>query len=210
MCGGTAARAKAQASTLGLSPRVRGNRGQPFQRYLPGGSIPACAGEPGCSASPGLLQGVYPRVCGGTGIRADDRSRLDGLSPRVRGNPGVGVHPLEGVRSIPACAGEPQKDPHQAAPTRVYPRVCGGTGEALVMRSCAWGLSPRVRGNLVRSLLSVKGLGSIPACAGEPARCPPHTPPQWVYPRVCGGTPTPSILRFNYRGLSPRVRGNRL
>ena len=29
-----------------------------------------------------------------------------------------------------------------------------------------------------------------------------------VYPRVCGGTPSGSVARWNSRGLSPRVRGN--
>ena len=50
---------------------------------------------------------VYPRVCGGT---AHQRALIDlvrGLSPRVRGNH-VHLEELRGeVRSIPACAGEP-------------------------------------------------------------------------------------------------------
>ena len=50
--------------------------------------------------------------------------------------------------------------------------------------------------------------GSIPACAGEPpAGCPPR-PSGPVYPRVCGGTPSPPVTINPCRGLSPRVRGN--
>ena len=49
---------------------------------------------------------------------------------------------------------------------------------------------------------------SIPACAGEPARCERRHQRLGVYPRVCGGTWT-TRRRINWgRGLSPRVRGN--
>ena len=51
-------------------------------------------------------------------------------------------------------------------------------------------------------------IGSIPACAGEPALSGPHGCRPRVYPRVCGGTiPMPLSSPWVY-GLSPRVRGN--
>ena len=52
--------------------------------------------------------------------------------------------------------------------------------------------------------------GSIPACAGEPFS--PYQQPYGnrVYPRVCGGTLTYDGTKLILRGLSPRVRGNRL
>ena len=50
-----------------------------------------------------------------------------GLSPRVRGNRRQVEAPIASVR--------------------VYPRVCGGTGCAMVFNSKVLGLSPRVRGN---------------------------------------------------------------
>ena len=51
-------------------------------------------------------------------------------------------------------------------------------------------------------------VGSIPACAGEPL-VPVVYPLAWrVYPRVCGGTPTPAMTDPTHGGLSPRVRGN--
>ena len=53
-----------------------------------------------------------------------------------------------------------------------------------------WGLSPRVRGNLL-------GSGEDPA-GGR------------VYPRVCGGTTVARVSTSNVTGLSPRVRGNLL
>ena len=50
--------------------------------------------------------------------------------------------------------------------------------------------------------------GSIPACAGEPARGGGARAGAGVYPRVCGGTLLPLCTTPATRGLSPRVRGN--
>ena len=70
------------------------------------------------------------------------------------------------------------------------------------------GLSPRVRGN--RPLRTMDGvvIGSIPACAGEPARSSARLVWHRVYPRVCGGTSNPIASASRNTGLSPRVRGN--
>ena len=96
VCGGTPASVQSVSSSVGLSPRVRGNRheravGGGSERSIPA-SIPACAGEPldttlratlvlGLSprvrGNHGLWQAatvsdsraVYPRVCGGTASR---------------------------------------------------------------------------------------------------------------------------------------------
>ena len=66
--------------------------------------------------------------------------------------------------------------------------MCGGTSVSSAMVLTMYGLSPRVRGNLVGlSSLRVKG-GSIPACAGEPAYEYKLYHGEEVYPRVCGGT----------------------
>ena len=94
------------------------------------------------------MEGVYPRVCGGTALDKERVYLWDGLSPRVRGNPlTINLH-IAYARSIPACAGEPSSGSTDSTDGWVYPRVCGGT---------------RVDG---RNGSSWKG--SIPACAGEP------------------------------------------
>ena len=52
----------------------------------------------------------------------------------------------------------------------VYPRVCGGAAFAeSVIRSVS-GLSPRVRGSPLGKEVERVSEGSIPACAGEPAK----------------------------------------
>ena len=50
---------------------------------------------------------VYPRVCGGTSVHIVHAVGYDGLSPRVRGNPGLAAAQADAFGSIPACAGEP-------------------------------------------------------------------------------------------------------
>ena len=169
VCGGTFASRSCPDGVGGLSPRVRGNRPRTIERPVASGSIPACAGEPARSVRLAAVFGVYPRVCGGTVPRQKRCSTGQGLSPRVRGN-----HPPRGRtrpknRSIPACAGEPNRRQGQIRHTTVYPRVCGGTSATPAITVAAIGLSPRVRGNLVDDFSVCGDERSIPACAGEPA-----------------------------------------
>ena len=128
-------------------------------------------------------------MCGGTCGELGANLGERGLSPRVRGNPlivGVG---LDIPRSIPACAGEPPAPAPLQSRLPVYPRVCGGTAVRRRHRHLVVGLSPRVRGNRAGSGCGGCRKGSIPACAGEPARLLLIGGIFGVYPRVCGGTP---------------------
>ena len=56
--------------------------------------------------------------------------------------------------------------------------------------------------------ITLAGMGSIPALAGEPrsGRSCPH--PSGVYPRAGGGTQGVQRLARHWPGLSPRRRGN--
>ena len=192
----------------GLSPRVRGNPAPVPHHHDVRGSIPACAGEPGRRASAGGACAVYPRVCGGT--RRDERpmENATGLSPRVRGNRLLFVAEKVAGGSIPACAGEPKTAAMCWRARMVYPRVCGGTPHQATQGARPEGLSPRVRGNRPRLRLPAGGVGSIPACAGEPPRPQGPVDRVEVYPRVCGGTLLADRIAVVSPGLSPRVRGN--
>ena len=53
-------------------------------------------------------------------------------------------------------------------------------------------------------------VGSIPACTGEPNTLRVGGSVVRVYPRVYGGTMTTPVAPRSRRGLSPRVRGNRV
>ena len=188
VCGGTRkARGEADRAN-GLSPRVRGNRDESGKGAAGYGSIPACAGEPSPRSATAAYSSVYPRVCGGTMTVAEGQLGWTGLSPRVRGNPGRGAGGPDQAGSIPACAGEPEGGLLSSMGLKVYPRVCGGTWTATAVSIAAWGLSPRVRGNLVVRRVVNKAVRSIPACAGEPFADAAFPQPGTVYPRVCGGT----------------------
>ena len=147
-------------------------------------------------------------MCGGTYGAPASADGEAGLSPRVRGNPGYNGVAAPGVRSIPACAGEPPGHRPPAGPRQVYPRVCGGTMAWPATASIIVGLSPRVRGNRPHAATLPPLARSIPACAGEPRGRWAFRPGIRVYPRVCGGTPDAWTKAASARGLSPRVRGN--
>ena len=228
-CGGTLLGRLGIINNLGLSPRVRGNHGLrrafdqprgsiPRVRGNPvlgrslrgcGGSIPASAGEP-APARPTTRQArVYPRECGGTTDGVAPLSSVEGLSPRVRGNPagtttltgidgsipprvrGNQIPPVPGAAiggSIPASAGEPRPERVVEAALQVYPRECGGTGTP-ASASVVWpGLSTRVRGNRNARIRIRRMAGSIPASAGEPRHVGARLDSGRVYPRECGGT----------------------
>ena len=74
----------------------------------------------------------------------------------------------------------------------------------------AVGLSPRVRGSRRAAPKPHGLLGSIPACAGEPALIRASTCAIRVYPRVCGGAMFCAQSGVLPEGLSPRVRGSRV
>ena len=194
----------------GLSPRVRGNLRHLVRQQLTRGSIPACAGEPKRTTCTSPAPRVYPRVCGGTSIRAPRTSRSAGLSPRVRGNRGRGAGSRREHGSIPACAGEPSGWWRALTISTVYPRVCGGTDIQRAKSRHRAGLSPRVRGNRAPCGSSRTRTRSIPACAGEPIPAAIRCRTRRVYPRVCGGTEPVLDDDAWVGGLSPRVRGNLL
>ena len=180
--------------TIGLSPRVRGNRSGSAPLSVMTRSIPACAGEPKVFEPGGETEAVYPRVCGGTKQRNVTSS--------------MERHVINRSRSIPACAGEPRPVDTTPQDESVYPRVCGGTSTTERIRTETVGLSPRVRGNQQVTIFAPQLPGSIPACAGEPPkRCAMSTICR-VYPRVCGGTKASLAAVPAGLGLSPRVRGN--
>ena len=168
VCGGTHTAPSGLTTSMGLSPRVRGNRILGKRRPIIPRSIPACAGEPRASRKHEKGGKVYPRVCGGTPSTTSLPTGTNGLSPRVRGNPTYKTQAALSARSIPACAGEPSLTDADRAEFKVYPRVCGGTASG-VSSAMRWpGLSPRVRGNPGGAVQEMEIKRSIPACAGEP------------------------------------------
>ena len=135
------------------------------------------------------------------GISLAEPRHIDGLSPRVRGNP-IGQSTAGNIAAISVypreCGGTTALNVGMSLATVqwVYPRECGGTPKVEMppgLEPLNGGLSPRVRGNRTGSMLAepmVTEGRSIPASAGEPLACPLHVS-GWscqVYPRECGGT----------------------
>ena len=157
----------------GLSPRVRGIRSVRVRFPHKAGSIPACTGNPSKGVEDVILEAVYPRVYGESSVVPSPQSPRTGLSPRVRGIRRQ-LRVFVGRRgSIPACTGNPAASAAAKAVAKVYPRVYGESEIKLVDDMLEDGLSPRVRG--IRDSLgdARDGVGSIPACTGNP---PHHGP----------------------------------
>ena len=207
VCGGSLRGWQASWAAEGLSPRVRGKRREGGCPPRHPGSIPACAGEAWTATAAWRGGKVYPRVCGGSIVRAAAALAVNGLSPRVRGKPPFRPRPPSRPRSIPACAGEASWLEPREGRSSVYPRVCGGS--CWMARRMAWsvGLSPRVRGKLRLPPARRRGSRSIPACAGEARNHRRDEHGGGVYPRVCGGSSRTVAVSPEGRGLSPRVRG---
>ena len=225
VCGGTIDLIRATGDTVGLSPRVRGNlrtlstmsglsprvRGNLTTPDTDKKSIPACPGPrpanvrsiPACAGERYELPAEQRSTCGGTPVLVIQVDTLDGLSPRVRGNPHgnsdwtlstMSVYPRvcggtsmsETFRpgSIPACAGVTDGKDVRRLALRSIPACAGEPWWARRRSYRAHGLSPRVRGN--QNNVGASGT-YIPACAGESRN---H-----------------SSARVD-TGLSPRVRGN--
>ena len=106
-CGGTYDPTTYPNIRVGLSPRMRGNRGVLSPAASLPGSIPAHAGEPYRLIRHGTSAKVYPRACGGTESISKNRLEAMGLSPRMRGNRPLGHTHRVVEGSIPAHAGEP-------------------------------------------------------------------------------------------------------
>ena len=85
--GGTSTGGRHWKYCAGLSPRGRGNLYHTPPAWRNPRSIPAWTGEPDCPLPGALRHTVYPRVDGGTSVKALCRMWKRGLSPRGRGNP---------------------------------------------------------------------------------------------------------------------------
>ena len=128
----------------------------------------------------------------------------------MRGNLCNDSASLKSTGSIPAHAGKPLGQESSNHQPRVYPRACGETCVLILINAYAKGLSPRMRGNQGHRLRGDRRIGSIPAHAGKPAQDVRSVFGSRVYPRACGET-LPGMIQVNIiKGLSPRMRGNRM
>ncbi len=209
MYGGASPSRYAGGASQGLSPHVRGSRADFHCKRAKPGSIPACTGEPPRLPRPWLDSRVYPRMYGGTSYPFGGVSCSVGLSPHVRGSRLRSFRRRQARRSIPACTGEPSFYFPGAFDCGVYPRMYGGASVSKVICARWYGLSPHVRGSLIRGMQSQHRRGSIPACTGEPSGIFLRVKDNRVYPRMYGGAGAFALPVDIEMGLSPHVRGSR-
>ncbi len=186
--GATARRRRACRRQQGLSPLTRGNRFLLVAVALPGGPIPAHAGQPRPARRCGTALRAYPRSRGATRPAASACQAERGLSPLTRGNPPTSETSWP---SSPA-----------------YPRSRGATLLADRPKTLDQGLSPLTRGNQFPRFNRTRRSGPIPAHAGQPSWRSADERLPWAYPRSRGATGFSVAGPSNIRGLSPLTRGN--
>ena len=125
--GGGANGTRHQALDLcGPSPRGRGSRTRTLSPGTSSWPIPAWAGEPLPSRTRGRNSPVHPRVGGGAPDERPNSSADWGPSPRGRGSRRRCGPRAPGHGSIPAWAGEPDRNGCLTRRSQVHPRVGGG------------------------------------------------------------------------------------
>ena len=132
---------------------------------------------------------------------------MDGSSPRVRGTRSERLENRNGIRFIPACAGNATEREYEWFGRTVHPRVCGERSTGAFRDPRADGSSPRVRGTLPQPRVDLLRGRFIPACAGNASRAASPQISTPVHPRVCGERGIDCRMNVGYGGSSPRVRG---
>ncbi len=133
-------------ASAGSSPRVRGTLDQNPVPFLRGRFIPACAGNTGRLMLLLTRLTVHPRVCGEHWNPLRQKICQTGSSPRVRGTLPTAHTFKEGLRFIPACAGNTSSLFALCGVVTVHPRVCGEHVSLPSVTRTQRGSSPRVRG----------------------------------------------------------------
>ena len=146
-------------------------------------------------------------MCGEHVAENNCRASLSGSSPRVRGTPDVSARHVEHVGIIPACAGNTTANSAFTIAARDHPRVCGEHHDGAHQRLRGRGSSPRVRGTHQARREEARGLGIIPACAGNTSPRSRTRNSSRDHPRVCGEHQALEGIRALFPGSSPRVRG---
>jgi len=196
-----------EALEQGQSPLTRGRPQSSTGRATICGSIPAHAGEAWPGIGQALSAGVNPRSRGG-GSKARPRARRTaGQSPLTRGRHYTDQLVLLDKGSIPAHAGEAQRDQLLALEPGVNPRSRGGGGDNTLADRVAQGQSPLTRGRRPGRRRGAGRPGSIPAHAGEAVVAGRAALHQRVNPRSRGGGATAATACTGCCGQSPLTRG---
>ena len=167
VCGEHAVQILAARIEWGSSPRMRGTRRDYRRDSCCRGIIPAYAGNTSSMPSRAQPHRDHPRVCGEHLFGVLAFLFQQGSSPRMRGTPGRCRLRARSTGIIPAYAGNTSFFQRPSSKRRDHPRVCGEHLKMHRPEAAVWGSSPRMRGTPFTIMLSVVGLGIIPAYAGN-------------------------------------------
>ena len=193
----------------GSSPRVRGKRISRIPRISGPGLIPARAGKTDLAYPPDLGAGAHPRACGENRLSCASTPVGSGSSPRVRGKHRRRPVRQQRRRLIPARAGKTSLRRAAMRSCSAHPRACGENAHDVSAPVDPRGSSPRVRGKLPGSAMSMRCPGLIPARAGKTGVDASLHERHRAHPRACGENRWGRSWRARAWGSSPRVRGKR-
>ena len=172
--------------------------------------IPAYAGNTDVWSRRATVSRDHPRVCGEHGRQTRGSNCVTGSSPRMRGTLCRQHHGSRHAGIIPAYAGNTLKWFPTAGLLGDHPRVCGEHLRFSTRAHIRQGSSPRMRGTLALSVVSLPSAGIIPAYAGNTSFSEFYNTVDRDHPRVCGEHINANTTQLNIQGSSPRMRGTRL
>ena len=151
----------------GPSPPARGTHLWWLARVGYERSIPACAGNTHARRRACSPQAVHPRLRGEHAHSGPLSQAGSGPSPPARGTRFYSRRMPEGLRSIPACAGNTQWSATSAPRSTVHPRLRGEHATCAACSTSSAGPSPPARGTRATARARCASRRSIPACAGN-------------------------------------------
>ena len=172
---------------VGSSPLARGTRRERHRDRVPGGLIPARAGNTRPSSQARFQTRAHPRSRGEHPQELHERQKFGGSSPLTRGTH-VGLLALAIIlRLIPAYAAK------HNTPVGCDP--------------IAWGSSPLARGTLLPGFRALTPVGLIPARAGNTCTSLRRRPLLGAHPRSRGEHTPGDYSSGVIGGSSPLARG---
>ena len=130
-----------------------------------------------------------------------------GSSPRTRGTAAQQAHRGDGVRFIPAHAGNRASATERASSCPVHPRARGEQVRRCIMNGHTPGSSPRTRGTVRDDPPTTLTGRFIPAHAGNSTATGTQPTQTTVHPRARGEQVVAQSQYFATDGSSPRTRG---
>ncbi len=152
---------------FGSSPRMRGKPRWASKTSLIPGIIPAHAGQTDLRGRDFRVKQDHPRACGANCGTPHSKSMYCGSSPRMRGKHEFEIRYAEGLRIIPAHAGQTPLAQHFGPVCADHPRACGANHPVKRAEMVDRGSSPRMRGKRSAHSMRMSTSRIIPAHAGQ-------------------------------------------